>query len=1231
MPPVPKSVKRLGHGTNDSGVEDLELQELAGTLKPRPPPRAGKQWTPAWLMPPRCLGTQPWSVPSPPGLDHAAALPWYAAVGVPSPPGLAHAAALPWYAAVERSESPRPGSCRRAALVRSRGAFRVPQAWLMPPRCLGTQPWSVPSPPGLAHAAALPWYAAVERSESPRPSSCRRAALVRSRGALRVPQAWLMPPRCLGTQPWAFRVPKAGLMPPRCLGTHAQPWSEIDRTLQREIKREGTRHPRDRTPEGPDTRGTRHPRDQTPEGPGTRGTGHPRDRPPEGPGTRGTRNPRDQEPEGPDTRGNAAHLPRNVGAPGKGLAVGHKSCQVWNISAREGGGVVEAWWRRGFQFVICGQGMVEAWWRRGGGVVEAWLRRGFRSVLCGQGRVEAWGRRGGGVGEGWVPVCALWARDGGGVVEAWLRRGFRSVLCGQGRVEAWGRRGGGVGEAWGRRGFRYVLCGQGRGEAWGRPNAAVYRVRPQPTAVLHGQTAVLRCAFDQLTEEELVIWDGPDFKVISYGRKVLHVYNRHHIVGDIASGEFNLEIRRTQLEDDGKYSCYTDPKAAASAVLTVVVPMPTPPTIAGGELTATAGEQLTLTCRASGGHPAARLTWLNGTRSLSTASVTTTTEEDQTLDLFLPRLTKWDNGANFTCLADQGFPQLARTKASSRILRVKYPPVVQVPSPSVHVREGEPASLSCMVDSNPKADVTWRKFGGSLPSLKMSREHVLHLPKVSKEDGGMYQCEADNGVPPHGLGTINLQVYHGPIMDSTMEDEVTMLYGQDDQSVHCVVTGNPKPHIRWRRKDTSLYWGNPLRFHRVRYDVQGTYQCVAANDGFREVTKDVFIDVVGKPAIGSGPTTVAVVDGGTARLRCEILGDPLPGRVTWFWRNNKGVENVVMATDYGLSIIEKPTNDGTSSTVLLKDVGISEEGTYVCQAANMFGEARREIRLEVTGTSGSLVVIIISMVTAALGLVGAVIVCVALKKRWICGEQKHDRSTLSSTRSMPPVPKSVKRLGHGTNDSGVEDLELQELDGTLKPRPPPRAGKEWTSVGLSYTGASVGLSYTGASVGLSYTGASVGLSYTGASVGLSYTGASVGLSYTGTSVGLSYTGASVGLSYTGASVGLSYTGTSVGLSYTGASVGLSYTGLAQVNVLPPYATVERHRPDGQDIRSRDDIPEEAAMDTEYTEHLAMEAPTPPPKDNLRRWRARAPPGGLSVRSSMLEAENDLNEIEAENI
>ncbi|CAH1224419.1 KIRREL3 [Branchiostoma lanceolatum] len=663
-------------------------------------------------------------------------------------------------------------------------------------------------------------------------------------------------------------------------------------------------------------------------------------------------------------------------------------------------------------------------------------------------------------------------------------------------------------------------------------NGASFRERPEPVAVLRGQTAVMKCAFIGLADDDTVIWQGgPDDKIISYSRNVLKAYRRHKIVGDSSKGEFNLEIRYSLLKDGGKYSCYTHPDDAADAALTVVVPMPTPPTISGGELTLTAGDQLSLTCRTSGGHPAARLTWLNGTQPFRSATMST--NEDQTLELFVPRLTKWDNGANFTCLADQGFPQLARTKASSRILRVKYPPVVQVPSPSVHVREGEPASLSCMVDSNPKSTVTWRKLGDSLRSFSMPREHVLQIAKASRNDGGLYQCEADNGVPPVGVGSITLQVYSDPpTIDASTEDKVTMQFGQDDRYLQCLAAGNPEPHIRWRRKDTSLYWDNPLRFHRVRYDVQGTYQCVAASDGFREVTKDVYVDVVGKPSIHSGLSALVVTAGSNARFHCEILGDPLPSQVTWFWRNKQSAEIVVMATDGGMSIVEKQTEEGMSSTLLLKDVGKAQEGTYICQAANMFGQARREIHLEVSGSHGSLVAISVSMATVVLGIVTAVIVCVAVKKRWVCWDTKQDTSTLSSTRSMPPVPTSVKRLGHGTNDSGVEDLELQEWDGTLKPRPPPRAGKEWTSVGLSYTR-------------------------------------------------------------------------------------LAH---AHATTLPPYTTVERHRPDGEDIRSRGGIPQEAIMpDPEYN---AVPVPTPPTRDK-RRWSRQAPSSGSRVSCSVREDDDGI--------
>ncbi|KAI8490880.1 hypothetical protein Bbelb_312990 [Branchiostoma belcheri] len=876
---------------------------------------------------------------------------------------------------------------------------------------------------------------------------------------------------------------------------------------------------------------------------------------------------------------------------------------------------------------------------------------------------------------------------------------------------------------------------------------ASYRTRPQPTEVLQGQTVTMSCSFDGLADDDTVFWQGgPEDKIIAFGRTVPKVYRRHRITGDASRGEYNLEITGVKLEDDGKYSCYTDPKSAADTILTVVVPMTGPPAVKGGELSVTSGDQLSLTCRASGGHPAPRLTWLNGTHRFRTvdypepcsdvvlgsprisrtviypepcsdvvldsprvsrtepganliswirrdypekdASVST---EDQSLELFLPRVTKWDHGANFTCRADQGFPQLARPKASSRILRVKYPPAVSVPSPSVHVREGEPASLSCMVDSNPKATVTWRKVGGAIPILNMMRDHVLHLPKVSRHDGGLYHCDANNGVLPKGTGTVTLQVYyppvieatmedqvtilygkedryemlfcspdrpscdrgyHGgpdpPLIEATMEDQVTMLYGQDDQSLQCLADGNPKPHIRWRRKDTSLYWDNPLRFHRVRYDVQGTYQCVAASDGFREVTKDVYVDVVGKPSIQRGQPAVTVAAGNTARFHCEILADPLPGRVSWFRQSmrRRGEETVVMATEVGVSITENPVDDGTSSTLLLKDVGKSQEGTYICQAANMFGEARREIRLQVFDYNQRQLVI---------------------KGRSVyidCGEDRypvHARSQGGGGVRNPPPPPHP----HKAQRNLAPALEVPSSSGKNPAIQKPGYGHACSYHCKRYvyrvthknlvnrqqwiTGHHLRIhgdgwpGHFGGNSRLRCGEEAVDLQGGEASPASTSLGPLHGCCALGPlriccaesreEAGPWYERLRCGGPGT-AGVGRDPEATSAASGdKQWTNVGLSYSELAHAHAttLPPYTTVERHRPDGEDIRAcaREDIPEEDIVP--YTGCLPMGVPTPPPKAAKGKRHVRAPSGEILGHASVREAPCLLTESQADSI
>ncbi|XP_035685547.1 kin of IRRE-like protein 1 [Branchiostoma floridae] len=219
-----------------------------------------------------------------------------------------------------------------------------------------------------------------------------------------------------------------------------------------------------------------------------------------------------------------------------------------------------------------------------------------------------------------------------------------------------------------------------------------------------------------------------------------------------------------------------------------------------------------------------------------------------------------------------------------------------------------------------------------------------------------------------------------------MDDKVTALSEDDDFSLNCLVDGNPKPKVTWRRKNTKLYWKNPLRFHRVRYDVEGMYQCVATSDGFLDKTKDVFIDVVGKPYMeGEGETAMVSADTGeTVRLACTVAADPLPSRVQWIWRNNYGFETELDSADF--RIVTTRRNQEMTSSLTIQNVAVKDGGSYICETTNMFGTVKRNIHLEIKESIPKTVVIpaitggVVLLVTVAV----VVIIIICKKKGLMC-------------------------------------------------------------------------------------------------------------------------------------------------------------------------------------------------------------------------------------------------------
>ncbi|KAI8520499.1 cell-cell adhesion [Branchiostoma belcheri] len=495
--------------------------------------------------------------------------------------------------------------------------------------------------------------------------------------------------------------------------------------------------------------------------------------------------------------------------------------------------------------------------------------------------------------------------------------------------------------------------------------SALYRVYPESAAVLVGHNVTMNCAFSGLSASDVVNWhkynpsepDGKPFHVSS-GSVVDPEFPRFSIVGNNRSEEFNLRVTNAHLP-----------------MPETTVPPPSPPVVLGDLSPRAAGKSLILSCRSEGGDPLPDLAWYNGTQLLDLPREAMVEENARriSLDLVISFLTKWDNRANFSCESDQGFPGIADPQVTSVTIQVKYPPVVKVPKMSVVVAEGQSANLSCEVDGNPKASLTWWRLGDSLPQGPLGRGSVLTLTNVTSFDLGTYQCTARNGVKPDGFGTMALDVRYPPLIKSIFDDETTVMYGQSGFSLKCQAEGNPKPRVRWRRIDTRMFFDNPLLFPEIRYANEGAYECVASSKGFKEVSRNTFINVIGRPEVLNVSSTVSVTRGETVSLVCIIQADPIPDDVSWLWRGRSG--DIDVKTVF---------SDNVQSELTISSATKAHAGTYMCKAANKYGSDLREFRVTVSAVVG----VIAGSAAVGMLLAIAAIITLSIRRGWIRRDRK---------------------------------------------------------------------------------------------------------------------------------------------------------------------------------------------------------------------------------------------------
>ncbi|XP_054980117.1 LOW QUALITY PROTEIN: hemicentin-2 [Sorex araneus] len=437
-----------------------------------------------------------------------------------------------------------------------------------------------------------------------------------------------------------------------------------------------------------------------------------------------------------------------------------------------------------------------------------------------------------------------------------------------------------------------------------------------------GQALLVSCSVHSALPFRLQLW-----------RNGVKLGEERHL---LESGNSSWEIPRASEAEEGAYECVAASqsgtgRAQAHAVLTDPPPQLAP----AANVTVSPGETAHLSCRVLSRAPF-NLTWVRAGRELPAPGGRATQLADLSLEL---RAVEPGDGGQYQCVARSAH---GLSRASVWLL-VREPPTVSLHTTTQRFPEGTEVRVSCSASGYPTPHISWSREGR--PLQEDSRTHVdaqgtLVIQGVAPEDAGNYSCQAANEAGTDEE-TVTL-FYTDPPSVSPVSAVVLAAVGEA-AVLECQATGAPPPRIIWYRGGREMILppadssAGTLRIPVTRERDAGVYTCRALNE-LGDASAQIRLEVGHAPQLTEPPRDVTAELGRSALLGCRATGRPPP---KLSWRRADGRP------------LGPPRGDGRgqrdSGLLLLESVAPEDQGSYICEAQNVFGKVQAEARLAVVG------------------------------------------------------------------------------------------------------------------------------------------------------------------------------------------------------------------------------------------------------------------------------------------
>ena len=148
--------------------------------------------------------------------------------------------------------------------------------------------------------------------------------------------------------------------------------------------------------------------------------------------------------------------------------------------------------------------------------------------------------------------------------------------------------------------------------------------------------------------------------------------------------------------------------------------------------------------------------------------------------------------------------------------------------------QNQNVTIVCIATGQPQPTITWSKLGGVLPKGRNEvMNEALGIYRVTRNDGGIYACKADN-ILGSAIAMTQLMVFSPLRFKVRPPQELTPVVGST-VLLYCVAESDLRLTVNWTKDGSILPVGskilqdNTLVLNSIRKSDKGSYTCRASN------------------------------------------------------------------------------------------------------------------------------------------------------------------------------------------------------------------------------------------------------------------------------------------------------------------------------------------------------------------------------------------------------------------